>query len=844
MSKINSTIIVLLLTFDTVKFTPASAQIIPDKTLPASSTINNQGSSIIIDGGTQVGRNLYHSFSDFSISTGKTAFFNNSVNIENIITRVTGISSSVIDGTIRTNGNANLFLINSNGILFGKNARLQVGGSFLASTANSLNFSDGIKFSTTIPQNNSLLSINVPLGLEFTTNSSAPIIVQGAGHNQFIIGNQVAASITLLESGQSEGLRLQPGRTFALIGGEVVFDGGLVTVPSGQIAIGAINNGTVKLSNDWNYTGVHEFKNISFNKQSLLDTSGFAQGNISIHGKNVTFTDASLALIANFASPTPGAISVNATDTLNLTGITSFNVQPFLGIRRVNRGIITATIFGQGADIFLSAPKIIAQDSEVVSTLTFGPGRSGNLTVNSSELTEIKSVAINESSGVASVFGTITYGSGNAGDVTISTKKLVIQDGGSLSSFTFGEGQGGKITINASETLKVSGGHSDLVLFAYGTEPVPTFSPSNISSLSISSGDAGNISINTKQLIVENGAAISASGLRTGNSGNVNINSSETVYLSGSGLVNPSLNPSRISSSVGSSDPFVNYIYNLRQPSDALSGNVFIRTGNLILENNAQIGVRNDSTKDAGTLGIVANSASLNNSSITASTRSGEGGNIALNVTKLVLGNSTITTTAGGNGNGGNLTINADTITGFGNSSITANAFRGQGGNVSIKTKGFFFSNDSFVSASSQLGIDGRVELEALYEQLDPAQVEPIQIQADPKITASCQGNPNSGSPSKFVIIGTGSAPRNLDSQISNNNGWSPNVAISVADNDLEKLPNQGILPIVEAQSVVISKSGEIILSASPSKFVGTTEASSDNSCFTAYTSTNKRSQQ
>ncbi|HBE29967.1 MAG TPA: filamentous hemagglutinin, partial [Cyanobacteria bacterium UBA11368] len=186
----------------------AIAQITPDATLGAESTVVTpiNPSRDQIEGGAIRGANLFHSFREFNIGAGREVYFANPAGIENILTRVTGSTRSEILGTLGVSGNANLFLINPNGIVFGSNARLDMRGSFLASTASSFKFADGIEFSATNPQAPPLLTINVPIGLQFGVGAGA-----------------IATNVDLNPDPVS--FNVEPGRTLALVGGDLRLQG-------------------------------------------------------------------------------------------------------------------------------------------------------------------------------------------------------------------------------------------------------------------------------------------------------------------------------------------------------------------------------------------------------------------------------------------------------------------------------------------------------------------------------------------------------------------------------------------------------------------------------------------
>ena len=442
--------------FLTLISTPAHGQIIPDKTLPKNSEIKLEGNRSIIKGGTRAGNNLFHSFEEFSIPTGGEAYFSNGADVSNIISRVTGKSISNIDGLIKANGNANLFLINPNGIIFGKNASLDIGGSFVGSTANSFKFADGKEFSAAETQTTGLLSINVPSGLQYGSNSGK-------------ISNQ--SQVTDSES-EVVGLRVKPGKTLGLIGGDVSFDNGTVDAPDGRVELGGLKDeGTVGLSGDgsnlsFNFPQEIERSDVSLSNGSQVNVAGNRGGEIAINSRNVQIIEkssleAGIKEELNSIDTKAGNIDINATEAIDLEG----------------GGIISDSIglgaTAQGGDINIKTGNLLVKDAKV-STLIFGGGKGGNLNIDAKDIQLIGTSGDGDSpSGLFAQTDSDLKGDG--GNLKIKTNTLLVQDGAKVSTRTFGAGQAGDLTVDAKDIQII--GTSKNGNFRSGLFTEPVFDP-------------------------------------------------------------------------------------------------------------------------------------------------------------------------------------------------------------------------------------------------------------------------------------------------------------------------------------------------------------------------------
>ncbi|HIK04862.1 MAG TPA: S-layer family protein [Trichormus sp. M33_DOE_039] len=772
-----------------------NAQVTTDATL--NTTVSQSNNDFTITNGNRIGNNLFHSFSQFSIPTNGSAFFNNSPDVENIFSRVTGGNISHIDGLIKANGSANLFLLNPSGIIFGANAKLDIGGSFIGTTANSIKFADGSEFSAVNPQQNALLSINVPIGLQMGSNS-APITANGQGYTN----NEYAIS----RLPQSTELQVKPGKTLALVGGNLQLHGFILTAPQGQIELTSTNGvGQVNLLPNakgytLGYSHGQAFGDIQLTQQSLLDVSGINAGSVNIQGKNIAFNDGSLVLSQNYGHLPGGDIRLQASDAIALIGTSSDGILGS-GVRSENYGM------GTSSNISVVTPRLTLHQGAVLNTITSGKGASGNIQIDAKTI-ELSGYSLINPTGVTNI-STSTYSSGSAGDVFVNGDSLLLTNGGSISSATFASGPGGKVTIrNQNTTVK-------------GESPFGLYSA--ISITTFATGNAQDLSLDTARLQILEGGTVGSSAFFMGNGGNVNINASEAIAISGS---SPN-NQSNINSSAVRLSPQLRQLFDLPDLLTANAGNVSVTTPSLILKNGGTVSVTSQGIGNGGTLNITSDRIQLTNQgSIQAQTESGNGGNINLQVTDLLLlrDYSKITATAGSLGDGGNIKINAPIITGWENSDIIANAIQGRGGNIQITTQGIIglqyrpqITAENDITASSQFGVSGTVQVNTI--GVDPnaglIQLPTNIVDSSQQIATGCS-NTNGSS---FVATGRGGVPENPTQQMRSDRTWSDTRDISAYRTTEEVQAQTSPLPQIPLQATSWHRNsqGKVELVAAPS---------------------------
>ncbi len=774
--------VILFLTIPTAL---VEAQITPDESL--STQTEQQGENRLnINGGEREGNNLFHSFQEFSVPEGLEAVFENAPDIENIFTRITGEEASAINGILRTQGGANFFLVNPNGIVFGENAQLNVGGSFIATTASSVQFEDGTEFIANDAQEKPILTVSVPIGLQFERNNGA-ITVNGTGNQ---IDTESLSQPTNIDTSLSE-LEVNLGKTLALIGNNINLTGGILTTEGGQIEIGSVSNGSVRFENfepglNFDYNQVTRFENVQLGQQALVNASGIGSGSVQVNGANVTLADGSKILLQNQGETQPGNLQINATDSLTLQGKNPTG--------EVGSGIQAETIgSGKASDLSVNTQRLVLRDGARIGSNTYSEASGGNIVINASDFVQIVENSAN-------IINASTYASGDAGSINLSTNQLKITDGGGISSSTLGSGSGGNLSVEA-ENIELIGSLSE---------------PDSLSAISAVSfspkGNAGEITVNAETLRIIDGGAVSTSSIGDGTAGDVTVNASNSIEISGQ---TDAFSSSISSAVITEGDPDFRIQRGIPEIPGGSSGNVAINTSLLQVNQGGEISVENGGTGNAGTLFINADKINLNAfGNIIAATASGQGGNINIYADSLQLDeNSSVTATAENNGDGGNITINTTSLIAKKNSQVTANAFNGRGGNIDINAEGLFLfdSPQNIFSASSELGIDGTIQINTpdidLQRELEQSELE--LLTTEEAVAGSCLARNNQQG--SFTVNNGGGLPQSPDSNYSD----LDTTLTGISSPPPTTKPNASMLP---AERMVKTRDGRVFLVAVPQK--------------------------
>ena len=486
----------------------AQAQITSDNTLGKENSVVNRVNEVSdrIDGGASRGANLFHSFREFNVGEGRGAYFSNPNGVENIFSRVTGRSRSEIGGTLGVLGEANLFLINPNGILFGPNASLDVEGSFVGTTANAIGFGERGFFSATDPE--------VPSQL-LTVNPSAFFFNQLTSGS---IENGSRADAGSDPSGESGyfGLRVPDGRSLLLLGGDVNINGGEIVAFGSHVELGGVRNGTVGLNIDSEQFSLNFLDNISRADVSLTNDAGVVVasgggGSITITASNINILEGS-SLYAGILSNL-GAVDAQAGDiTLDATGTITFadsERDSFI----VNNVFSNAT--GNSGGINITTGSLFVKDGAQIQSEVEGEGNSGKIIINASNVVSFDGRDTSDSpSGAFSIVS--KGGTGNAGGIEISAPSLSMTNHAQLLSNTEGIGDAGNVDIQVEDEVKLVNSS----ILSEITEETGV-------------GKGGDIIIKTRTLLLQDGSALLADTENFGNAGSITIEARDRIVLQG-----------------------------------------------------------------------------------------------------------------------------------------------------------------------------------------------------------------------------------------------------------------------------------------------------------------------
>jgi filamentous hemagglutinin family protein len=623
----------------------------------ADNTLGNERSRVVpldpqgerIEGGAQRGNNLFHSFREFHVDEGRSVYFADP-GVNNIFARVTGGVKSRILGALGVLGNANLFLLNPSGIIFGNNASLDVRGSFMATTADALQFGEQGFFSATDATAPPLLTVQ-PTAALFNQLNPAPIV------NRSIVPLSADSSDLA-----NTGLRVPVGESLTLLGGNIRIIGSELTAPGARVEIGGLSDpGTVRFNADGSLSfpaGVAR-SDVSL-RGAFINVIGNGGGSITVNARELKiilgFLVAGIDSNSGLVGTQAGDITLNA-NTIRGRGFTSI-------INLVDEGGV-----GNGGDIRITTDSLSLTQFAQIGTSTSGRGDAGDVIIHARDRVALQFSGI--FSNVESLIANTSV-VGEGGDIKITTNSLLITAGGQVAAITLAEGNAGNVIIHARDRVLVD-----------GTVANELDAPSAIVSIvgdfeenEASVGDGGNVEITTHSLSLTNGAQLSTTIFGQGNAGDVILNVRDRLTLDGSSILS-SVNPEAVGN----------------------GGDIRITTGSLSL-NGAQLITSTLGQGNAGDVTIRAEDrvslegtrrqrSLLAQSGIFTSTEAGaegRGGNVRIAADSVRIADRAFVITSTQNPfPSGSVTINANTFEATGGAQVnTASNNQGQVGDITL----------------------------------------------------------------------------------------------------------------------------------------------------------------
>jgi filamentous hemagglutinin family protein len=443
-------------------------------------------------------------------------------------------------------------------------------------------------------------------------------------------------------------------------------------------------------------------------------------GNILLTTNQLNLTGGALITTSSYSNGNGGNILITADNTVNVSGeAISKNADDgsdqvsgiFAGIDTEN-----GNHSQRGGIIDIKARNLQVTKGGVIASSSFGGSLAGSVNLKIIDDVVVSGIS---SQGTPSIIAASGWGeaTGNAGNLRLSARKLTINGGAQIQTSTFGTGKGGSIYMDVEDTV-ISGYRH--------TTYRDLFSSIYVSS---KNGNAGDITLKTEKLKLEHGGEISAETGGSGIAGNIFIEASKGIYLSNQDVYSPNFQGNILTESVNGHAGLIKLTtpeLHLEDHAKILAtakgkdpgGNIEIDVNHLHLTKGSEISANSKDQGHAGNLKfIVGDTLVLEDSTISTEAQLSDGGNItiiSLGYLRLTHHSSISTSVKDKDGNGGNIVLQPTFII-LDDGQITAKAVSGNGGHIDIKTVGIYNflpeSLEEFINASSAFGLDGEVKI-------------------------------------------------------------------------------------------------------------------------------------